>query len=30
LRLKYASEVGVSRKPPVPSRTPGKQWQQTA
>jgi excisionase family DNA binding protein len=30
LRLKYASEVAVSRKPPLPARTQGKQWQQTA
>ncbi len=30
LRLKYASEVGVSRKPPAPARAQGKQWQQTA
>lgn len=30
LRLKYPSEVTVSRKPPVSTRTQGKQWQQTA
>jgi excisionase family DNA binding protein len=30
LRLKYASDVAVSRKTPLPARTQGKQWQQTA
>ena len=30
LRLKYAADVGASRRPPVPARTHGKQWHQTA